>query len=186
MNKVLREKDYSSGMTLKLIQGDITLAEVDTIVNPANKLLQHGGGLAGLLSNKAGPVLQNESNRWIQEHGPVTHDVPAFTTAGDLPFQAIIHAVGPVWGSGGEESKLRAAVLGSVKVASERKLTSIALPAISTGIFGYPLDEASRVILTATDDICSRGAGTIKLIQVVLFNEKAAEVFLITWDQTLQ
>lgn len=185
MNKALREKDYSSGMTLELMQGDITLAEVDAVVNPANKLLQHGGGLAGLLSRKAGSALQDESNRWVQEHGPVTHDKPAFTGAGDLPFQAIIHAVGPVWGAGDEESKLRAAVLGAIEAASERNLSSIALPAISTGIFGYPMDEASRVILTAVDEICSRGAGTVDYVQIVLFNNKAAEIFSITWDQFL-
>jgi O-acetyl-ADP-ribose deacetylase len=185
MNIVLRDKNYLSGMTLKLVQGDITLAQVDAVVNPANTHLQHGGGLAGLLSRKAGPMLQKESDLWIQEHGPVSHDRPAHTSAGDLPFRVIIHAVGPVWGSGDEETKLRAAVLGAVKAAAERELTSIAFPAISTGIFRFPLDDASRVILTAVDEVCSRGAGTVHQVQIVLFNDRAAKVFSTNWDQII-
>lgn len=183
MNKTLREKKYKNGSVLVLVQGDITQAEVDAIVNPANHLLQHGGGLAGVLSKKAGPSLQSASNTWVEEHGPVSHDQPAHTAAGDLPFEMVIHAVGPVWGSGDEKQKLYQAVQGSLFLADELKLKSIALPAISTGVFGYPLREASKVILQAIDDYYTQEAGRILQIQVVLFNENAVDEFSITWDK---
>ena len=185
MNKTLREKRYPSGITLLLVQGDITLADVDVVVNPANPHLRHGGGLAGLLAKKAGPTLQAESNRWVESHGPVSHHKPAYTSAGDLGFKAVIHAVGPVWGSGDEEAKLKAAVSGAIDLTEELELDSLALPAISTGIFGYPLDEAARVIVSAVDDACAKGTYRIHKIEIVLFDTKAAEVFSAAWDNIL-
>jgi O-acetyl-ADP-ribose deacetylase (regulator of RNase III) len=185
MNKTLREKRYPSGRNLLLIQGDITRAEVDAVVNPANPHLQHGGGLAGLLSKIAGPMLQAESNRWVEIHGPVPHHKPAYTSAGDLAFKTVIHAVGPVWGSGDEEAKLRAAVIGAIDLADQLKLGSLALPAISTGIFGYPLDEASLVILSAADEACTARSSHVHKVEIVLFDTKAAQAFSAAWDKTL-
>lgn len=185
MNKILREKQYQNGSVVVLVQGDITLAEVDAIVNPANQLLQHGGGLAGLLSRKAGPVLQKESNIWVEEHGPVTHENPAYTSAGKLPFKTIIHAVGPVWGSGDEKQKLEQAVLGALSLTEEMDLSSVALPAISTGIFGFPLQEASVVILGAVDAYLSQGSGKLQQVQVVLYDDLAGDVFSTTWGRIL-
>ncbi len=181
----LREKKYPSGSILTLAQGDITLAEVDAIVNPANQLLQHGGGLAGLLSKKAGPSLQRESNLWVEERGPISHASPAHTTAGELPFRAIIHAVGPVWGSGNEKSKLEQAVFSAIKYADQLGMRSLAIPAISTGIFGYPLKEASRVILEAADSYCSQDPGVLTGVQIILYDNQAAEVFAAAWDEQL-
>ena len=175
--------EYQDGSVLVLVQGDITEAKVDAIVNPANKLLQHGGGLAGFLSKKAGPSLQTASNSWVEEHGPVTHDRPAHTTAGDLPYQAVIHAVGPVWGSGDEINKLVQAVQGSLYLADDLGLSSMAIPAISTGIFGFPLEQASKVILSTIDDYYSREAGHLQQVEVVLFNKKAVIAFSTAWDQ---
>lgn len=185
MNTILREMTYPSGTALSLIQGDITLAAVDAVVNPANQFLQHGGGLAGVLSKKAGPALQSESNLWVRENGPVSHERPAHTSAGDLPFKAVIHAVGPVWGSGNEESKLRAAVQGSLRTAASLELNSLAIPAISTGIFGYPLDQAANVILKAIDEFICQEISSVHQVQVVLFDKIAAEAFSTAWDQTL-
>ena len=186
MNRYLREKKNLDGSSLVLVQGDITLAEVDAIVNPANQQLQHGGGLAGLLSKKAGPSLQSTSNLWVRENGPVSHHRPAHTPAGDLPFKAVIHAVGPVWGSGDEKNKLKQAVQGSLSLAEELDLRSLALPAISTGVFGYPLEEASLVILGAIDDYQSQGSSKLQLVEVVLFNDLAVQAFTAAWDQLFQ
>jgi O-acetyl-ADP-ribose deacetylase (regulator of RNase III) len=186
MNKVLRKKKLHSDQELQLIQGDITLAKVEGIVNPANRMLNHGGGLAGLLSRKAGPDLQKESNAWIKENGPVSHQRPASTGAGNLPFRFIIHAVGPVWGSGDEQTKLNDAVKGSLMVADELGLRSLALPAISTGIFGYPLDKASAVILNAIIEITPEYSfNDLKMIQVVLFDTETANIFQDTWDRSI-
>ena len=186
MNTILRKKTFPSGHELQLIQGDITLVDVECIVNPANQFLKHGGGLAGLLAKKAGPTLQKESDAWVKEHGPVTHHSPAFTVGGDLPFRYIIHAVGPVWGSGNEKVKLGTAVIGSLKLAEELGSTSLALPAISTGIFGYPVKEASSVILEAIlDFITEHTPKHLRMIQLVLFDNKAAESSGAGWDRII-
>jgi len=186
MNTTLRTKGFPTKIELNLIEGDITLSDAEGITNPANSQLIHGGGLAGLLSRKAGPALQTESSRWVSENGPVSHESPAYTGAGDLPFQVVIHAVGPVWGSGGEADKLRAAVLGCLQLAEKLKLKSLALPAISTGIYSYPEDKAARVILAAAADF-ARGNETsyLREIQIVIYGNQAAGIFQQIWDENL-
>ena len=187
MNKLLRSIKLNHQTEIQLIQGDITAVKADGIVNPANSQLMHGGGLAGTLARKAGPSFQKESMAWIQEHGPVSHDSPAFTSAGALPFQNVIHAVGPVWGSGNENEKLRAAVLGSLDRALELGLDSLALPAISTGIFGFPLPEAAQVILTAVRDFAHKDRPrSLSQILVVLYDERASAAFSTAWDGIFQ
>jgi O-acetyl-ADP-ribose deacetylase (regulator of RNase III) len=183
MNKTLRSKEFPSGTSLELVQGDLTLTNVDAIVNPANSQLLHGGGLAGVLARKAGPNLQQESKDWIQEHGPVKHDKPAFTSAGNLPYKHIIHAVGPVWGSGEEKRKLADAIRGSLVLAGELGLTSLALPAISTGIFGYPLTQAAEVILETVNQFLLHGKNELLLVQIVLFDSQAADAFAEVWER---
>ncbi len=186
MNKLLRKIISPTGIEIKLIEGDITLSDAQAITNPANSQLMHGGGLAGLLSRKAGPALQSESSQWVKEKGPVSHEYPAYTSAGDLPFKFIIHAVGPVWGSGDEERKLSAAVRGSLALAERLELKSLALPAISTGIFRYPVDQAARVILTtARDFILENPGGALREIQIVVFGSQSARVFQQIWDENI-
>lgn len=186
MNTILRTIQLPTGMRIKLIEGDITLSDAEAITNPANSQLSHGGGLAGLLSRKAGPTLQEESTRWVREHGPVSHASPAHTGAGELPYQAVIHAVGPVWGSGDEENKLRAAVVGSLRLAEELGLASLAIPAISTGIFSYPVEEAAGVILSAVRDFCRKeGILSLREIQIVVYGSQSAGVFQQVWDKSL-
>jgi O-acetyl-ADP-ribose deacetylase (regulator of RNase III) len=186
MNTILRTITSPIGIEIKLIEGDITLADAEAIINPANSQLAHGGGLAGLLSRKAGPALQAESTLWVKENGPVNHESPAYTKAGELPFKFVIHAVGPVWGSGEEERKLQAAVTGSLGLANQLKVNSLALPAISTGIFRYPIEEAARVILTAARDYSAENENsTLKEIQIVVYGSQSARVFQQVWDESL-
>jgi len=183
MNRILCETSTEHQTEIQLIQGDITTVKADGVVNPANSQLMHGGGLAGTLARKAGPSLQKESAAWIQEHGPVSHSSPASTSAGNLPFKAIIHAVGPVWGSGNEKAKLRSAVLGSLNRALDLGLESLALPAISTGIFGYPLQEAAGVILTAVRDFTNQAESRgLSRILIVVYDERTASAFRAAWD----
>ncbi len=187
MNKLLRTIKIKPQTEIQLIQGDITAVQADGIVNPANSQLMHGGGLAGTLARKAGPSFQQESSAWIREHGPVSHETPAFTSAGALPFQAVIHAVGPVWGSGNENEKLRAAVLGSLHRALDLGLDSLALPAISTGIFGFPLREAAQVILSAVRDFTHQdNPRSLSQILVVLYDDRASAAFAAAWDGIFQ
>jgi O-acetyl-ADP-ribose deacetylase (regulator of RNase III) len=185
MNKTLRTKEFPSGIVLDLVQGDIIQADVEGIVNPANQWLAHGGGLAGLLSQKAGGDLDRESAAWVKKYGPVSHAKPAYTGAGRLPFKFIIHAVGPVWGSGDEASKLARAVAGSLELADHLGLISLALPAISTGIFGYPLREAAAVILSELVNYArEKSPGSLQRLQLVLYDDRSAAAFTAEWERS--
>lgn len=163
--------------------GDITQEQVDAIVNAANEHLQHGGGVAGVISRKGGPQIQSESNAWIEEHGPVTHAEPAHTSAGDLPSRYVIHAVGPVWGQGDEDRKLDQAVQGSLQRAQSLELQSLALPAISTGIFGFPKERAAKVILSAIRSYFEDNPqASLRQVRVVLYDRATQKAFEQAWQ----
>jgi len=170
-----------SGQTFQLVEGDITSEAVDAIVNAANQYLQHGEGVAGAILRKGGPVIRHESNAWVQIHGPVSHAEPAWTSGGNLPCRYVIHAVGPVWGDGEEDAKLTAALIGSLKIADELNMESIALPAISTGIFGFPKERAAKVLFTAVRDYFSVHQSCLKLVKLVLYDESTVIVFKKAW-----
>lgn len=185
MNSVLVERILSTGQTLQIIQGDITSDEVDAIVNAANEQLQHGGGVAWAISKRGGPTVQQESDDWIRKHGPVSHSHPAWTLGGLLPTKYIIHAVGPVWGDGDEDKKLSDAVTGSLRVADELKCTSISMPAISTGIFGFPKDRAAGLIFSAIETYFAEAKdSSIQTVRLVLFDNTTVKVFLDIWGST--
>jgi putative ATPase len=185
MNSVLVERILSTGQTLQIVQGDITVDEVDAIVNAANEHLQHGGGVAWAISKRGGDSIQKESDEWIRKHGPVTHSHPAWTLGGLLPAKYIIHAVGPVWGDGDEDKKLSDAVTGSLRVADELKCKSISMPAISTGIFGFPKDRAAKNIFSAIETYFAEIENSaIQTVRLVLFDDATVKVFLDSWDST--
>jgi len=186
MNTVLQERNLPTGQTLQIVQGDITTEEVDAIVNAANEHLQHGGGVAWAISKRGGPVIQQESDEWIRTKGTVSHAHPAWTSGGLLPAKYVIHAVGPVWGDphetgtgGDEDAKLAEAVSGSLRVADELGLASIAFPAISTGIFGFPKERAAKVIIEAIETYFNENISSgIKVIRLVLFDQATVNAFL--------
>lgn len=184
MNIVLKERTFPTGQTIQIVQGDITIEEVDAIVNAANEHLQHGGGVAWAISKKGGPAIQKESDDWIRQHGPVSHARPAWTSGGLLPAKYVIHAVGPVWGDGDEDNKLAQAVTGSLRVADELKCLSIALPAISTGIFGFPKDRAAAIIYFVIEKYFAEGNSVsgIRIVKLVLYDKPTADVFIKTWQ----
>lgn len=183
MSEILREKTFPGGQKLQIAQGDITLEAVDAIVNAANADLQHGGGVAWAISQRGGEVIQRESDEWVRRHGPVRHDKPAFTSAGRLPCKYVIHAVGPVWGAGDEPRKLAAAVRGSLECAAQLQLASIALPAISTGIFGFPKEPAAGIILGEMEKFFAENPqSTLKLARLILFDALTVQAFLKIWD----
>jgi O-acetyl-ADP-ribose deacetylase len=117
MSEIVFTHRFETGQQLEITQGDLTEEQVDAIVNAANNQLAHGGGVAGAISRKGGPQIQAESSEWVRRHGPVSHDQPAYTSAGRLPARYVIHAVGPVWGAGDEDRKLEEAVRGSLETA---------------------------------------------------------------------
>jgi len=183
----LRRLSLPNGTVLRLVQGDITAQEVDAIVNAANAHLKHGGGVAAVIARKGGPVIQRESDAWVRQHGPVPHERPAYTSAGNLPTRYVIHAVGPVWGSGDEDAKLRAAVQGSLTRADELGLASIALPAISTGIFGFPKARAARVTFAAIRDyFAGHPDSGLREVRLVLYDRPTVDAFLQVWDEVMQ
>ncbi len=173
----------SSGCRLQIVEGDITLEQVDAIVNAANSYLQHGGGVAGVISLSGGSIIQQESDRWVQEHGPVSHAEPAVTSGGRLPCTYVIHAVGPVWGSGDEDRKLADAVSGSLGMADSLDLSSVAFPALSTGIFGFPKERAAHIILTTIRAYLETSANSrLDRVRVVLFDPSSVKAFLKVFD----
>lgn len=181
MNTILVERTLPSGQTVQIVQGDITIEEVDAIVNAANEHLQHGGGVARTISKKGGAAIQKESDAWIREHGPVTHSQPAWTSGGNLPAKYVIHAVGPVWGDGDEDKKLADAIKGSLRVADELKCASLSIPAISTGIFGFPKDRAAEIMFSTIEDYFENNRSAIKVVKLVLFDQPTIDVFLESW-----
>ncbi len=183
MNKVLVDRSLPGGQTLQIVHGDLTEEKTDAIVNAANARLQHGAGVAGAISRRGGPAIQQESNAWIRAHGDVSHAHPAWTSGGLLEARYVIHAVGPVWGDGEEDDKLRAAVQGSLEVADELRLQSIAIPAISTGIFGFPKERAAKVLLTAIEGYFASSPSGIKVVRVVLFDDPTARAFMNVWAE---
>jgi O-acetyl-ADP-ribose deacetylase (regulator of RNase III) len=188
---IIAEQQISKSRILSLIHGDITEERVDAIVNAANAQLQHGGGVAGAIARKGGPEIQIESDAWVRTHGLASHDTPAITTAGKLPCRFVIHAVGPVWGSGDEDAKLTQAVQGALQVASDRDFQQIALPAISTGIFGFPKDRGAHVILDAILDYFT-GAPQSPILEtrITLIDKPSVLVFenefKVRWPESVQ
>jgi O-acetyl-ADP-ribose deacetylase (regulator of RNase III) len=167
------------GRVLQIVQGDLTKESVDAIVNAANNMLQHGGGVAGAIVRGGGEQIQTESDAWVRQHGRVSHAEPAYTNAGRLPCRYVIHAVGPVWGEGDEDEKLAKAVVGSLRVADRLGLASIAFPAISTGIFGFPKERAAGVILSAIQNYFAEyPASGVRLVRLTLFDQGTVQAFL--------
>jgi O-acetyl-ADP-ribose deacetylase (regulator of RNase III) len=182
MNQVLKEHAFTSGQHLQLVQGDITLEMVDAIVNAANSSLQHGGGVAAAIARKGGPQVQAESDAWVLRHGQVSHAEPSVTFGGRLPCKYVIHAVGPVWGEGDEDARLRLAVQGSLKRAEELGLTSIALPAISTGIYGFPKERAAGVMIRSIQEHLAENPGSsLTQIRLTLYDRPTLVAFLQQW-----
>jgi O-acetyl-ADP-ribose deacetylase (regulator of RNase III) len=177
MNIVVKTLNFPAGQKLEVIHGDITREPVEAIVNAANSHLLHGGGVAAIISQRGGPRVQQESIAWVRDRGAVSFDSPAYTGSGDLPYRYILHAVGPVWGEGDEDNKLSRAVRSTLQLADQLKIGSLSLPAISTGIFGFPKDRAARVILQAIADYFqAEPTSRVHLVRFVLFEKDMVDI----------
>jgi O-acetyl-ADP-ribose deacetylase (regulator of RNase III) len=161
-----------AGHTLELTQGDITEMDTDAIVNAANAQLVLGGGVAGAIRRKGGPRIQEECDRI----GGTFVGGAVLTTGGKLKARHVIHAVGPRRGEGSEDEKLRNATLNSLKLAQEHRLKSIAFPALSTGIFGFPLQRCAEIMLTTTAEYL-RGDTGLERVVFCLFGPDSFDVF---------
>jgi O-acetyl-ADP-ribose deacetylase (regulator of RNase III) len=133
---------------IKLHQGDITELNSDAIVNAANAQLILGGGVAGAIKRKGGPKIQEECN----QIGRTYVGGAVITTGGKLKAKYVIHAVGPRMGEGNEDKKLKNATINSLKLMDQKNLKTIAFPAISTGIFGYPIEDCAKIMINSTKE----------------------------------
>lgn len=184
MGSLLVDHTFLSGQKIQIVHGDITIENVDAIVNAANSHLQHGGGVAGAISRRGGPLIQQESDVWVREHGPVSNSEPAVTSGGELTCRYVIHAVGPIWGEGDEDAKLTSAVTGSLHTAERLSLTSIALPAISTGIFGFPVERATNLILDAIEGYFKgHPSSAVSLVRLILYDQHTLDTFIKVWNE---
>ncbi len=165
MATVLYDQEVSPGRRLILKQGDLTEEAVDAIVNAANSALQHGGGVAGAIVRKGGRIIQEESNRIA----PVPVGQAAMTGSGSLPCAQVIHAVGPRWGEGDEEAKLANAGRNSFALAAQHNFTSIALPAISSGIFGFPKERCAEILVGEALEYLESNPASTSTFQTIIF-----------------
>lgn len=165
-----------SGRVIELARGDITEQLVDVIVNAANSRLAGGGGVDGAIHRRGGPEIMAETDRRYPDGCPTGSAV--ISGAGGLNARHVVHAVGPVWSGGrrGEDQLLASAYRSSLELADEYGAKSIALPALSTGAYGYPLDLASRVALRVVLDFLPQ-AQSLELVRFVLFGEGAYGAF---------
>ncbi|MBY8984204.1 MAG: macro domain-containing protein [Candidatus Lokiarchaeota archaeon] len=157
---------------IRLVQGDITELSTDVIVNAANSQLILGGGVAGAIKKKGGPTIQEECHKI----GGTIVGGAVITTGGNLKAKHVIHAVGPRMGEGNEDDKLRNATLNSLKILDEHKLKSIAFPAISTGIFGYPIERCSKIMITTVKEYLNSNTQINEVI-FCLYTNSDFEVF---------
>lgn len=169
-----------NGKILRLVKGDITERQVDAIVNAANSYLQHGGGVAGAIVRKGGHVIQEESDRI----GFVPVGQVAITGAGTLPCKYVIHAVGPRMGEGEEDNKLKNAILNSLKLASGKGLKSISIPAISSGIFGFPKDRCAEILVSEASNYIKENPKTsLEIVEFCIYDDTTLEHFKREFDR---
>jgi len=173
MPKLVAESTFGDKV-IRVLQGDITEQATDAIVNAANNYLKHGGGVAAAIVRRVGDVIQKESDKI----GYVPTGSAAITTGGALKAKWVIHAVGPRMGEGDEDEKLRRAVRSALELASQRGLRSITLPAISSGIYGFPKDRCAKILVgTAREFIKQHPESSLESIEFCLFDDETAGLF---------
>jgi O-acetyl-ADP-ribose deacetylase (regulator of RNase III) len=186
MSTIKETVTLPGGQTVEVAQGDLTRERVDGIVNAANSNLAHMGGVAAAIARAGGESIQEESDAWVSQYGPVTHAEPAYTQPGRLPCRYVIHAVGPIWGEGEEDRKLEEALRGSLRQAEQLGLRSLAFPAISTGIFGFPKDRAARIFFATFQEYFAENPGSpLEMVRVTLWDDETLDIFLAECQRVL-
>jgi len=166
---------------LELVQADITDADCEAIVNAANADLIMGGGVAGAIRRKGGAIIQEQCNKI----GRIRVGEAVMTTGGNLKAKHVIHAVGPRWGEGDENRKLASATLNSLRLADKYGLKSVAFPAISSGIFGFPVDSCARIMLSEAISYLKNKTG-IEQVSFYLFDHPTFNTFQKKLNELMQ
>jgi O-acetyl-ADP-ribose deacetylase len=164
-------------VNITAVHGDITEQHVDAVVNAANSSLLGGGGVDGAIHRRGGPEILAECRalRAAQLGGGLPAGQAVATTAGRLPARWVIHTVGPVWSSAEDRSAvLASAYRESLRVAEELGAVSVAFPAISAGVYGWPMDDAARI---AVETVRAHQPGTVREVRFVLFGPEAYAAF---------
>lgn len=175
--KVIMKEWIINGRKIKLVEGNLALLDVEAVVNAANKSLILGGGVAGAIRNFGGHSIQEECNKI----GSIEVGEAVITGAGNLKSKYVIHAVGPVYGEGDENKKLAKATLNSLMIAKKKKIRDIAFPAISTGIFHFPIRKCSEIMLKTAMGFIEKYDYPKEII-FCLYGDKAYSIF----ENTLQ
>ena len=168
---LVKKLEFPGGGKFEVVVYELLGEPTDAIVNAANGGLSHGGGVAAQIADAAGPALEAEGDRLVREKGRVPVGEAVVTTAGNLPFKGVIHAVGPRLGDGDEESKIVSALKNSFLRADERGWRSVSFPGISSGIFSVPADICARAYIGAVREwFAEHPESSVKWIRLVLFH----------------
>lgn len=173
---VVDEIKIKGSRMLTLVEGDITERNVDVIVNPANSYLQHGGGVAGTIVRKGGSIIQEESDKI----GFLQVGSSAITSSGILPCKAIIHTVGPRMGEGYEDEKLSKAINSCLQLGLQKGFESMSIPAISSGVFGFPKDRCAKILVNETISFLNNLENVsigIKLVEFCILGKDTSQAF---------
>jgi O-acetyl-ADP-ribose deacetylase len=164
---------------LSLVQGDITRQKTDAIVNAANSSLMGGGGVDGAIHRAGGPAILEECKQIVARQGRLPAGKAVITSGGNLPAKYVIHTVGPVWqgGASDEPRLLASAYRESLKLAEKYNLKNISFPSISTCAYGYPVDEAAKVAVSAIISFLNNEADSIKEVVFVLFESRTYQAY---------
>lgn len=165
--------------TVVALTGDLTKQEVDAIVNAANAELQHGGGVAAAIAKAGGKAIQEESDAYVEQHGPLEKGEAATTTAGEMPARWVVHVPGPVYDEDSDQNEphLRASVSAALDAAADAGARSVAFPAISAGVYGYPRDEATGIIASEVARWLRDHEGVLDEVRLVGLDEETTQDF---------
>jgi O-acetyl-ADP-ribose deacetylase len=167
------ELRLNNDKVVRLVKGDIAERNVDVIVNAANSYLKHGAGVAGAIVRKGGSIIQQESDKI----GYVRVGSAVITTSGKLLCNAVIHTVGPRMGEGNEDNKLRKAIQGCLKLATEKGFKSISLPAVSSRVFGLPKDRCAKILLEESKGFLEYNETSIQMIEFCIYDDETLRYF---------
>ena len=171
-----------NNITVELVDSDITELATDAITNAANSQLVLGAGVAGAIRRKGGPSIQSECD----QIGYCEVGSAVITGGGNLPAKYVIHAVGPRMGEGNEHQKLSSAIQSVLTVAEANKLSSVAIPAISTGIFGFPKKDCAEIMITEIQQFTETSHESLKYIIVCLWGDADYQIFVEIFKQALE
>ncbi|MDX1375718.1 MAG: macro domain-containing protein [Burkholderiales bacterium] len=177
--ETLHHERGAGGAEFFIVRGNLLEEPVDAVVNAANSRLAHGGGVAGILSRAAGPELQAESDSVVRARGPLPTGSAVVTGAGRLPFKGVVHAIGPRQGEGNEAALLYSALTSAFEQASTQGWTSLAFPAVSSGIFAVPLEICARAYVRAAREWLQRSPEpALKTLRLCLRDQPVVDAVL--------